>query len=280
AAVYAVKACEVKTDGGRIEASFSGATVGPFAGSLRYTVYKGTNLIRQEIVASTDRPSVAYKYDAGLKGLAIQSGSRAAWRDVANTWQSYFFGGAVNQSEVPVRASNRVLLVERDKAGTIAAFPPPHTFFWAREVATNLGYTFYRKDSDNAFAFGVRQAEREETPEYDQNFALYSARPGTTQRMALYLYPSAEPAQATLDAGPRAGRARPRARLHPRQHVQAARRLPGDEPPLSHGPRAAADARRQPRRRHPRSRRASRARPQHREPDRLGRDRRRWRQRQ
>src|SRR5262245_24940111 len=178
-AAYTVNGCEVKTDGGRIEASFKGATLGPFAGALRFTIYKGTNLIRQEIVATTDRPSVAFKYDAGLKGLAIQSGSRAAWRDIANTWQSTFFGGAVNQAEVPVRASNRVLLVERDKAGTIAAFPPPHTFFWAREVATNLGYTYYRKDSDGTFSFGVRQAEREETPEYDQNFALYRARPGT-----------------------------------------------------------------------------------------------------
>src|SRR5262245_63863131 len=199
-AVYAVKACAVKTDGGRIEASFSAATLGPFAGGLQFTVYRGTNLIRQEIVATTDRPSVAYKYDAGLKGLAIQSGSRAVWRDIANAWQSSFFGGAVNQAEVPVRASNLVLLVERDNAGTFAAFPPPHTFFWAREVATNLGYTWYRKDSDSSFSFGVRQAEREETPEYEQNFALYSARPGTTQRMPVYLYPSADAAQATLDA--------------------------------------------------------------------------------
>jgi hypothetical protein len=200
AAAYAVKSCDVKTDGARIEASFPGVTLGPFAGTLQFTIYKGTNLIRQEIVGTTDRPSVAYKYDAGLKGVAIQSGSRAAWRDIANTWQSNFFAGAANQAEVPVRASNRVLLVERDKAGTIAAFPPPHTFFWAREVATNLGYNYYRKDSDAAFAFGVRQAEKEETPEYEQNFALYSARPGTTQRMPVYLYPSAEPAQATLDA--------------------------------------------------------------------------------
>src|SRR5262249_32327043 len=60
-AAYAVTACEVKTDGGRIEASFSGVTLGPFTGSLQFTVYKGTNLIRQEIVARTDRPSVAYK---------------------------------------------------------------------------------------------------------------------------------------------------------------------------------------------------------------------------
>ena len=199
-ASYAVKACDVKTNGGRLEVTFPGVQLGPFAGSLQFSVYKGTNLIRQEIIAQTDRPSVAYKYDAGLKGLAIQSGSRAAWRDISNTWQSYYFGGAVNGNDVPLRASNRVVLIERDKGGSIAAFPPPHTFFWAREVATNLGYNWYRKDSETAFSFGVRQAEKEETPEYDGNFALYSARPGTMQRMPVYLYPSADPAQATLEA--------------------------------------------------------------------------------
>ena len=199
-ASYEVKACEVKTNGGRVEVTFPGVRLGPFSGSLQFTVYKGTNLIRQELVAKTAQPSVAYKYDAGLKGLAIESGSRAAWRDISNTWQSYYFGGAVNGNVVPLRASNRVVLIERDKAGSIAAFPPPHTFFWAREVATNLGYNWYRKDSETAFSFGVRQAEREETPEYDGNFALYSARPGTTQRMPVYFYPSADPAPATLEA--------------------------------------------------------------------------------
>jgi hypothetical protein len=200
AAIYAVQGCEVKTNGGRLEIAFPGVRLGPFSGSLQFTVYRGTNLIRQEIVAKTDRPSVAYKYDAGLKGLAIQSGSRAAWRDTSNTWQSYFFGGAVNENDVPLRASNRVVLIEREKAGSIAAFPPPHTFFWAREVATNLGYNWYRKDTDRSFSFGIRQAEKEETPEYEANFALYSARPGTTQRMPVYLYPSADAAQPTLDA--------------------------------------------------------------------------------
>jgi hypothetical protein len=200
AASYAAKSCDVKTNGGRIEVAFPGVQLGPFAGSLQFTVYRGTNLIRQEIVAKTDRPSVAYKYDAGLKGLAIQSGSRAAWRDISNTWQSYFFGGAVNENDVPLRASNRVVVIERDKAGSIAAFPPPHTFFWAREVATNLGYNWYRKDSDSSFAFGIRQAEKEETPEYEANFALYSARPGTMQHMPVFLYPSADAAQGTLDA--------------------------------------------------------------------------------
>ena len=71
--------------------------------------------------------------------------------------------------------------------GSIAAFPPPHNFFWARETEFNLGYNWYRKDSDTSFAFGVRQAEGEEDPSWQghgpedrrQNYALYSARPGT-----------------------------------------------------------------------------------------------------
>jgi len=200
-ASYRATGCEVKTNGARLEISFPGLELGVFAGRLQYTVYKGTNLIRQEAVAKTDERAVAYKYDAGLKGLSIEQGSRAVWRDIANTWQDYQFGGNKNEREVPLSASNRLLMIERGAAGSIATFPPPHTFFWAREVATNLGYVWYRKDSDASFSFGIRQAEKDpEHPQYAGNFALYSARPGTWQRMAVYFYASAEPGAATLDS--------------------------------------------------------------------------------
>jgi hypothetical protein len=199
-ATYQTQSCEVKTNGARLEIVFPGVRLGMFSGRLQFSVYKGTNLIRQEVIAKTDDPSVAYKYDAGLIGLTIENGSKMLWRDTANTWQSYQFGGKTNEREMPLKASNRVLIAEQGTAGSIAAFPPPHNFFWARELATNLGYNWYRKDSDAAFSFGIRQAEHEESAQYEQNFALYSARPGTSQRMAVYLYPSAEPAQTALDA--------------------------------------------------------------------------------
>ena len=67
-ATYQAQSCEVKTNGMRIEVSFPGVQMGVFTGRLQYTVYKGTNLIRQEVIAKTEEPSVAYKYDAGLKG--------------------------------------------------------------------------------------------------------------------------------------------------------------------------------------------------------------------
>jgi len=47
AAVYHAQGCEITTNGARIEVSFPGVRLGVFGGRLQYTVYKGTNLIRQ-----------------------------------------------------------------------------------------------------------------------------------------------------------------------------------------------------------------------------------------
>jgi len=208
AAVYQTRGCDVKTNGGRIEVSFPGVQLGVFSGRLEYQIYKGSNLIRQAIVAKTDEPAVAYKYDAGLKGLAIQPKSQMVWRsNTANIWINYEFGAPKNQSLVPLKTANRLVAAE-GPGGSIAAFPPPHNFFWARETEFNLGYNWYRKDTDNSFSFGVRQAEGEEDPAWQghgpedrrQNFALYSARPGTWQRMAVYLYVSPESGQSAIQS--------------------------------------------------------------------------------
>ena len=196
-AAYRVTSCDVKTNGARIEVSFPGVMLGPFKGRLQYTVYKGTNLIRQEIVATTSEPSVAYKYDAGVKGISVQAGARIAWRDPAGAWREDRLADSAAGKEIDLKTDNRLLIAEQGKAGSIAVFPPPHTFFWARELATNLGYSWYRHDSAQTFALGVRQAEREESQQYDGNFALYSARPGTEQRMPMYIYPSAASARDT-----------------------------------------------------------------------------------
>ena len=70
-AEFQVRACAAKTNGERLEVSYPGVQLGLFSGALQYTVYKGSNLIRQEVVAKTDAPAVAYKYDAGFRGMAI-----------------------------------------------------------------------------------------------------------------------------------------------------------------------------------------------------------------
>ena len=150
---------------------------------------------------------------------------------MANEWVDYKLGGAKNENVVPLKAANRLVVVE-GPGGSIAAFPPPHRFFTARELEYNLGYNFYRKDGDATFAFGVRHAEGEEDPSFvgrgpedvRQNFALYNAPPGTWQRMAVYYYLSPREAQRESAAG--------RAGVHSRRSLQAAPRFSGLRLPL------------------------------------------------
>ena len=82
--------------------TLSGVDLGLFSGDLKYTVYSGSNLLRQEVVAKTDADRVAYKYNGGLKGFAIGPKTRIVWKDVARNWQQYAFGGAVNNDDVPL----------------------------------------------------------------------------------------------------------------------------------------------------------------------------------
>ena len=198
---FQTTSCSVKTDGARLEVNFPGLSMGIFAGSLQFTVYRGTNLIRMDALASTQEPFVAYKYDAGLKGFSTDLTPRVMWRDLGDGQQQYQFGGPKNDTMVPLKAKYRMLVAE-GKAGSLATFPAPHKFFWAREIHRNLGYVWYRKDADKQFGMGVRQAEHEEStkPGEIDDFALYNAPPGTIQRMGMYFYVSPEAGEPTRQA--------------------------------------------------------------------------------
>jgi hypothetical protein len=199
-AKFQTSSCRVTTDGSRVEVNFPGLSMGIFSGSLRFTSYRGSNLLRMEAIAKTDEQSVAYKYEAGLKGFSTTLTPRVTWRDRGGDPQQYEFGGLKNDTRVTVRAKNRVLVAGGGRNGSVATFTPPHVFFFTREVDTNLGYVWYRKDGDTQFGLGVRQAEGEEVPEYVENFALHNAPPGTMQRMAVYYLISPESAEATRQA--------------------------------------------------------------------------------
>ncbi len=213
-AKFSATGCQVKTDGARLEVLFPGLEVGVFSGALQYTVYRGTNLLRQEVIGKTNEPSVAYKYVGGLKGFATGDNTRVVWRDTARGWQQYEFGGPVNQQPVGMVARNRLGIMERN-GGSLAFMPPSHKFFWSREIETNLGYVYYRKDSGESFAIGVRQPDKEvgakpwgisdevwtkrvaESRGHLNNFALYNAPPGTLQRMPVYFYLSPTDSKTT-----------------------------------------------------------------------------------
>ena len=72
---------------------------------------------------------------SGAEGASRSSQPRASsgaiWRTPAGTHR---FGGAPNSGPVTLKASNRLVIAESGE-GSIAAFPPPHNFFWSRETA-------------------------------------------------------------------------------------------------------------------------------------------------
>ena len=194
-ASFHATSCSVKTDGQSIEVTYPGLSMGIFAGDLRFTAYKGTNLLRMDAVAKTTEQWIAYKYDAGLKGFSTSLTPRVIWRDTGGHPQSHAFGGVVDDALERVKAQNRLMVAE-GSARAIAAFPPPHTFFFTREKDTNLGYVWYRKDAEGRSGFGVGMPDREEETQYVENFALYNAPPGTVQKMGMYFYATAESGEA------------------------------------------------------------------------------------
>jgi len=211
---YKSDGCRVAIDGDRISITFNGLALGTFAGDLQFTAYKGSNLLRQEAIAKTDQPSVAYIYKAGLKGFAIDKDTKLVWRDTARDWQKYEFGGASNNEPVNLRARNRLEILSTPN-GSLAVFPASHKFFFARENEVNLGYVYYRKDDAGSFSLGIMQPEigegyvpwgataeiwkiRTDTSKRQwENYALYNAPPGSLQRMAVYYYISPKDAHAT-----------------------------------------------------------------------------------
>jgi hypothetical protein len=199
-ASYKAERMVVRTDGARLEVWFPGLTMGPFSGGLRFTVYRGTNLIRLEAVAKTDETSVAYIYRGGLKGFSPETLPDIFWQGVGGEWHSAkVSAGEAGQINV-LRARNR-LAVAHGTVGTVAAFPPPHQFFFARELEVNLGYVWHRRDDGNGFSLGVRQPESAGgyNPVWiKQVYSLYNAPPGTQQRMPVYFYISPGDVNACL----------------------------------------------------------------------------------
>ncbi|MBC2667131.1 hypothetical protein H7F51_16550 [Novosphingobium flavum] len=192
---YAISACTVTLTPARAVVRLSGVTAGVFSGALELTAYAGTNLIRAALMAATDKASVAYKYDAGIEGVAVGPGVRVSWRDTTGAEQSSVLTGKPNAGPVPVVAANRLIMAETGSGGALAVFPAPHVYFWSREIETNVGNNWFAHDASGRLSLGIRQADKEVREEFRANWALYSAPPGSVQAMALYLYPAAGTAE-------------------------------------------------------------------------------------
>jgi hypothetical protein len=195
-AQFNVQSCRIITDGARLQIVFDGLKLGIFDGYLQLDIIKNENLLRMMVVAKTNHPSAAFKYDAGLADISTDNNFKIVSRDLHKAWESHSFDVEVDKMHIK-KTANRIIAAQFDKSA-LAFFPPPHSFYWARETEEVLGYNWFRKEHEGAFSMGIRQAELEENPEFHMNYALYSARPGKWQRMPMFIYIHSGDAKSAL----------------------------------------------------------------------------------
>lgn len=185
------------TGGGRVEVTFDGMTMGIFSGSLRYVFYPGTPLIQQVALLRTNEPDTAYFYDAGLQ-MASPADVRPGG-NMGSVIHFYDADGKLTKAEAPYGSERHTLEVQHRVAasnvgaGSLAVFPPPHRYFFARDYTTNQGYLWYSAWRGQ-LSLGVQQYP-------DDNTGIdpwMNAPPGTVQEMSLFLLPGAGDADASL----------------------------------------------------------------------------------
>ena len=105
-------------------------TLGVFDGRLQYDVFKGSNLIRQVVIAKTGARLGGVQVRRRAQGPADPDSSRVVWRDLAGRWQDQRFGGPVNKDPATVWSSNR--LIAADAAGRLDRRVPAAAQFLRR----------------------------------------------------------------------------------------------------------------------------------------------------
>jgi hypothetical protein len=188
-----LKRVRVVSVGQRATISIGDVTIGPFAGELRLTLYRGANFVHLETVVHTQEDRRAILYDTGL-ALASSRNIRFAWVDTE---------GKLQREEAPLDATDRHLavrhrtLIAETAEGSVACFPPPHQFFFPRDLTDNLKTVWYGREHrglDARFGFGIRQAERG-----GGSFVpWFNAPAGTDQRLGVFYLLSEGDAERAL----------------------------------------------------------------------------------
>ena len=193
---FKLASAKARSAGDRVEVQFDGLRMGIFRGALRYTFYPGARLLHQEAVVSTSEPDTAFYYDAGLRITA--DADRRAGGNMESEITYYNTSGHLRSvpsrgpERTPVAARYRTLAL-RLAEGSIAVFPAPHQYFFARDFTTNMGYLWHTSWR-GAVSIGIRQLP-------DDNSAFYpwmNAPPGTEQRLGVFFLLSADAAPSAL----------------------------------------------------------------------------------
>ena len=186
-----LKSCRVVSEGQRLRLIFSGLWLGIFHGDLVFTFYANSNLIKQEALVSTEAPDVAYYYDAWLTRCSTNQLQRLEWLGTDAQFHRHILTSDLDLDYVPLQVHRRTLVAE-GPAGSLALFPPPHQYFFARDLTinyANLWYRLYRigptPEEGDLFSFGIRQTAR---AEQEQWVPLVNAPPGTEQHLTLFWY--------------------------------------------------------------------------------------------
>jgi hypothetical protein len=176
-----LKRVRVASQGSRVTISIGDVAIGPFAGELRLTLYRGASLVHLETVVHTQEDRRAILYDTGL-ALKPASKMRFAWVDTEGKLERH--EASPMDGDQPLAVRHRALIVETG-TGSVACFPPPHQYFSPRDLTDNLKTVWYGRDHrglDARFGFGIRQAERGG----GSYVPWFNAPPGTEQRLGVF----------------------------------------------------------------------------------------------
>jgi hypothetical protein len=188
-----LKRVRVTSQGHRATVALGEVTIGPFAGDLEITVYRGAPLVQVEAVVRTSEDRRAILYDAGLS-FAATTPTRWAWVDLEGKLCRERARGDEAARALAVR--HRLLIAETS-AGSVACFPPPHQFFFPRDLTENLRTAWFgcgHRGLDLRFGFGIRQAETG-----GGSFVpWFNAPPGTDQRLGVFYLLSSGNAEEAL----------------------------------------------------------------------------------
>jgi hypothetical protein len=191
-----LKRVRVTNRGHQTTVSIGELTVGPFAGELQFTVHRSCRLLHVESVVRTTQDHRAILYDTGLALANSGKTVSFAWIDTEGKVRRE--QPAPDAADRPLAVRHRALVAET-AAGEIACFPPPHQFFFPRDLTDNLSTVWYgrgHRGLDDRFGFGIRQSERG-----GGSFVpWFNAPPGTDQRLGVfYLFSRHRGAERALE---------------------------------------------------------------------------------
>ena len=198
-ATFELDGIRVESAGNRVRVRLGGFRAGPFQGSLVYTIFAGSRLVKQEAVVRTDEPDLAFFYDAGIEFAAPEQ--ERVGRNMETPYAYYDTEGerrsAVANGFQPERVQHRVryrTMATAAGAGSVAAFPAPHQYFFPRDFTSNLSQNWHRSWRGKV-SLGIRQVR-------DTNWQFYpwaNAPPGTDQSLSVFLLASSRPPEDVLE---------------------------------------------------------------------------------